>query len=96
MNPPKRALVQFWGAFWEPCLIKYQVKNKAKIKCVWDDVFGGMLADLGMHFDFDFATVCAWEAEKRRSGKNVKMSTASKRDAHFRGLEGSNIGQAMP
>ena len=55
-----------------------------------------MLADLGMHVDFDFATVCAWEAEKRRSGKNVKMSTALKRDAHFRGLEGSNIGQAMP
>ena len=52
-----------------------------------------MLADLGMHFDDDVATVCAWEAEKRRSGKNVKMSTASGRDAHLQGLTGSRIGQ---
>ena len=55
--------------------------------------FGGMLADLGVHFGLDFGTSWAWEGEKGRTGKKVKMSTASMRDAHFRGLKGFKIGQ---
>ena len=46
------------------------------------------MADLGMHFGFDFGIIGLWEAGKRRTGNTAKMSTASRREAHLRGLKG--------
>ena len=39
------------------------------------------LADLGMHIGFDFGTFWAWEGEQGRTGKQVNMSTALKRNS---------------
>ena len=47
-----------------------------------------MLDDFGVNFGFDFETGWPLTSEKRRTGKQVKMSTALRRDAHFRGLKG--------
>ena len=50
--------------------------------------FRWILVDFRDTFGFDFETFGPWTSEKGRTGKNVKMSTALKRDAHFRGLMG--------
>ena len=50
--------------------------------------FGRILVDFGDTVGLDFETFWPLTSEKGRTGKNVKMSTAHKREAHFRGFMG--------
>ena len=50
--------------------------------------FGRFLVDLGDSFWLILVTVGPSTSKKRRTGENVKMSTALKREAHFRGFMG--------
>ena len=64
-------------------------KNEAEMKCVWDSV----LVAVWLLWGLDVGTFGAWEDEKGRTGKTVKMSTAPRRDAQLRGLKGFKICQ---
>ena len=85
----------FWAPFWGSFLNKKRIKNRTEKCRYFGWRFGGILSDLELHFGPNFGTFPALEAEKWRSGENVKMSTASRRDAHLRVLTRSKIGQKM-
>ena len=46
------------------------------------------MADFGMHVGLVFATFRPLTSKNMRTGKNVKICTAPRRDAHFQGLMG--------
>ena len=95
MSEKKGCPGPFWAPFWGSFLIKKRIKSRSEKYRYFGWRFGGILSDLELHFGPNFGTFPALEAEKWRSGENVKMSTASRRDAHLRVLTRSKIGQKM-
>ena len=89
---PKTGFGTILGSILGDILDKIQAQKWSKSRACLGWRFGGISVDFGVHFGLDFGTFWAWEGEKGRTGKKVKMSTALRRDAHFRGLMGLEIG----
>ena len=95
MSEKRRSPGPFWAPFWDSFLINKRFKNRSEKYMYFGWRFSVILSDLGFHFGPHFDTFPASKGEKWRSGENVKMSTASRRDAHLRVLTRSKIGQIM-
>ena len=85
----------FWAPFWGSFLIKKRVKKRSEQNTSLGRHFGHIFSDLGLHFEADFDTFAVLDGQKWRSGENVKMSTASRRNAHLRVLTKYKIRQII-
>ena len=85
-NCQKVILAKIRGPIFEQFLVKSRCQKwsyKAMSQKSW---FGRFWADFGVTFWLILATFGPSTSKKRRTGENVKISTAPKREAHFRGF----------
>ena len=87
-NVKKSFCTLLGGPFLESFLIKNRCRKWSRKTMSPKVCFGRFLADFGITFRLILATFGPSTSKKRRTGENVKMSTAPKREAHFRGFMG--------